>query len=55
MSGTMRWIFGAKYLVFDKIAKYFDTISDIKEDTTIPKYATNLVYVSRAKTTADIY
>jgi KUP system potassium uptake protein len=39
-----------KYLVFDKIAKYFDTISDIKEDTTIPKYATNLVYVSRAET-----
>ena len=37
-----------KYLVFDKIHKYFDIISSIKNDTTIPKYATNLVYVSRS-------
>ncbi len=38
-----------KYLVFDKIDKYFNTISDIKKDESIPKYATNLVYVSRSE------
>ena len=36
------------YLVFHKIDKYFDAISEIKNDTSIPKYATNLVYVSRS-------
>jgi KUP system potassium uptake protein len=38
----------AKYLEFNKINKYLDIISDIKQDLTIPKYATNLVYVSRS-------
>lgn len=36
------------YLVFYKIDKYFGIISAIKNDISIPKYATNLVYVSRS-------
>jgi KUP system potassium uptake protein len=35
-------------LQFYEIKNYFDIISDIKADTSIPKYATNLVYVSRS-------
>jgi KUP system potassium uptake protein len=37
-----------KYLVFDNIKQYFGIISDIKKDESIPKRATNLVYVSRS-------
>ena len=35
-------------LKFYEIQNYFDIISDIKADDSIPKYATNLVYVSRS-------
>lgn len=35
-------------LQFHEIKNYFDIISEIKADTSIPKYATNLVYVSRS-------
>ncbi len=38
----------AKYIQFNKIDRYLDVISDIKKDTTIPKFATNVVYVSRS-------
>lgn len=36
-----------KHLVFHRIASYFDILSDIKRDESIPKYATNLVYISK--------
>lgn len=36
------------YLRFVELAPYFDIISAIKEDETIPKYATNLVYVRQS-------
>ena len=39
----------AKYLKFNKIDRYLDMISDIKKDTSIPKFATNVVYVSRSE------
>ena len=38
----------AKYLKFNKIDRYLDMISDVKKDVTIPKFATNVVYVSRS-------
>lgn len=37
----------SKHLKFYRINKYFDTISDIKNDPSIPKFATNLVYISK--------
>lgn len=37
-----------KYLKFDKLAQYYPIISDIKVDTSIPKYATNLVYIRQS-------
>lgn len=36
------------YLRFVKLEPYFDVISAIKNDETIPKYATNLVYVRQS-------
>lgn len=36
------------YLRFVELEPYFDVISAIKEDVTIPKYATNLVYVRQS-------
>jgi KUP system potassium uptake protein len=39
----------AKYLEFNKIDRYLDVISDIKNDESIPKFATNVVYVSRSE------
>lgn len=35
-------------LQFAKIEPYFKVISDIKADATIPQYATNLIYLSKA-------
>ena len=37
-----------KQMQFTKIKPYFKIISDIKQDESIPKYATNLVYLSKA-------
>ncbi len=39
---------------FVKIADYMETIKDISEDTTIQKYATNLVYITHADYDTDI-
>lgn len=36
-----------KHLVFHRINNYYDILSDIKVDESIPKYATNLVYISK--------
>lgn len=37
-----------QYLKFHEISKYFDIISDMRADITIPKYATNLVYITHS-------
>ncbi len=38
-----------KFIKFVKLQKYVPIIKDLKLDETIPKYATNLAYLSRAK------
>lgn len=43
-----------RHMQFVKIQPFFATISDLKEDQTIPKYATNLVYISKANYNTDI-
>jgi len=37
-----------RFLVFVKIEKYLDLLSDLSQDKSIPKYASNLVYLTRA-------
>ncbi len=37
-----------KYLKFSKLDQYYQILSDIKADTSIPKYATNLVYIRQS-------
>jgi len=39
---------------FVKIEDYFQTFKDISKDTTIQKYATNLVYITHADFASDI-
>lgn len=43
-----------KYIEYRKIADYTDIISDIKVDGEIPKYASNLVYLSRSRSAAMV-
>jgi KUP system potassium uptake protein len=43
-----------RHLEFYKIRNYFDILSDIKADETIPKYASNLVYINRSKSEEDV-
>lgn len=43
-----------KHLQFFKINKYYNLLSDLSKDNSIPKYATNLVYLSKANQTSDI-
>lgn len=38
-----------KFIKFVKLSKYVSIIKDLKLDETIPKYATNLAFLSRAK------
>ncbi len=42
------------HLQFLKIKSYYSIISDISADKTIPKYSTNLVYLSKADLKTDI-
>lgn len=42
------------YVQFLKIEPFFKILSDIKSDNTIPKYASNLVYLSKADYSSDI-
>lgn len=44
----------AKFINFVKIDKYVSIIKDMKLDETIPKYSTNLAYLSRAKYNDEI-
>ncbi|QFG53484.1 KUP/HAK/KT family potassium transporter [Chryseobacterium sp.] len=52
------WINGrlikAKFIKFVKLAKYVPVIKDLKLDESIPKYATNLAFLSRAKREDEI-
>lgn len=43
-----------KFIKFIKLANYIPIIKDMKLDETIPKYATNLAYLSRAKRNDEI-
>jgi len=43
-----------RYVQFVKIQPYYSTISDLKGDETVSKYATNLVYISKANYRSDI-
>jgi KUP system potassium uptake protein len=43
-----------KLLTFVKVHKYTDLIKDLREDQTVPKYATNLVYLTRANRVDEI-
>ncbi|MBF1531059.1 MAG: KUP/HAK/KT family potassium transporter [Prevotella salivae] len=42
------WNIRRKYLKFKKLSDYYDIIRDLKADETIPKYATNLVYIRQS-------
>lgn len=42
------WNIRRKYLTFKKLSDYYDIIRDLKADETIPKYATNLVYIRQS-------
>jgi KUP system potassium uptake protein len=42
------------HLQFLKIENFFKILSDIRDDNTIPKYSTNLVYLSKADHKEDI-
>lgn len=44
----------AKFIKFVKLDKYISIIKDLKLDETIPKYATNLAFLSRAKRENEI-
>ena len=43
-----------RHVQYVKIEPFYSTISDLKQDKTIPKYATNLVYISKANYATDI-
>ena len=42
------WNIRRKYLKLKKLSDYYDIIRDLKADETIPKYATNLVYIRQS-------
>lgn len=44
----------ANFIQYVKIEKYVSIIKDMKLDETIPKYATNLAYLSRAKRNDEV-
>ncbi|MEI6764773.1 MAG: KUP/HAK/KT family potassium transporter [Bacteroidota bacterium] len=43
-----------RFIEFIKIAPYADILKDLKIDETVPKYATNLVYLTRADKTTEV-
>ena len=52
------WFSGRKiknsFIEFIHIDKYIDVIKDLSQDETIPKYATNLVYLTKANRITDV-
>jgi len=43
-----------RFLIFKKIDDYKELFIDLQKDTTVPKYATNLVFLTRADLKTDI-
>lgn len=43
-----------KFLIFTKISEYQQVLIDLHNDTSVPKYATNLVYLTRANLSSDL-
>jgi KUP system potassium uptake protein len=43
-----------KFLFFKKIEKYSDVLKDLRNDVSVPKIATNLVYLTRADFNTDV-
>lgn len=43
-----------RYLFFKKIANYFEVIKDLRNDLTVPKIATNLVFLTKADYKTDV-
>ncbi len=43
-----------RFISFSKLGNYLEWFKDLKQDTTIPKYATNLVYMTKANYKQDI-
>lgn len=52
------WYFGRKlknrYVRFNKLEQYLEVIKDLTADRSVPKLATNLVYIIKANNTGDI-
>ncbi len=52
------WFHGRKiknsFIEFIRIEKYFDILKELSQDTSIPKYATNLVFLTKANKITDI-
>lgn len=52
------WYFGRKVknrrITFDRLESYIGAFKDLKEDQSVPKYATNLVYVIKANNTDQV-
>ncbi len=43
-----------RFTRFVTVADYFEQLKDLSQDTTVPKYATNLVYLTRADKITDV-
>jgi KUP system potassium uptake protein len=43
-----------RFLLFSKIADYKELFIDLQKDETVPKYATNLVFLTRANMSTDL-
>jgi KUP system potassium uptake protein len=43
-----------RFMKFVRLSEYFAAIKELSEDETIPKYATNLVYLTHADRTTDV-
>ena len=43
-----------RFITFEKIQKYLPVLSDLSKDTDVPKYASNLVYLTHADRKTDI-
>lgn len=43
-----------RFLVFVKVDKYLNLLKDLSQDSSIPKYASNLVYLTRANFPSEI-
>jgi KUP system potassium uptake protein len=43
-----------RFLIFNKIASYESLLRDLQKDETIPKFATNLVFLTRANYRTDV-